>query len=291
MVGSEHRSEREGAERCGAFGLRDGTSIAERLQRIRRSPVLAAHRLTLCGVIEARPLSLARLAAISVGTVLTLSAEQLTALMLVRARSPAGLLPPPELIRPISALPAPLTVRLAEESRAAPSPGNRSVGNHSSVTAGAKQMNGSRSSGSSELDGAAVGEGGAFDRALDQLLAELERIEPLTEAELPESNLIPPGSAPTRPALSGLLDAVRIKLTVELGAIELSLNDLLELGCGTTIDVTLAAGHPVSLTIDSQRIATGRLVPGESMLAIEITAVEEESGETEQQQSSGADKQ
>jgi len=73
-----------------------------------------------------------------------------------------------------------------------------------------------------------------------------------------------------------LLSSVRVELSVEIGRLNLSLGDLLELSKGTRLDLQLQEDLPVTLSIDSVPIASGRVVFDGDEPSVEITELHDE---------------
>jgi flagellar motor switch protein FliN/FliY len=72
--------------------------------------------------------------------------------------------------------------------------------------------------------------------------------------------------------LEVLLD-VPVKVTVELGACQMSMRDVLQLNSGSVVQLDKIAEAPVDLYVNQKRIAHGEVVVFEDRLGIKITKV------------------
>ena len=77
-------------------------------------------------------------------------------------------------------------------------------------------------------------------------------------------------TAKTPPNLDLLLD-VRVKLTVELGACQLPMRDVLQLAAGSVVKLDKAARAPVDIYVNQKRIARGEVVVVDDTYGIKIT--------------------
>jgi len=72
--------------------------------------------------------------------------------------------------------------------------------------------------------------------------------------------------------LEVLLD-VPVKVTVELGACQMPMRDVLQLNSGSVVQLDKIAEAPVDLYVNQKRIAHGEVVVIEDRLGIKITKV------------------
>jgi flagellar motor switch protein FliN/FliY len=72
--------------------------------------------------------------------------------------------------------------------------------------------------------------------------------------------------------LEMLLD-VRVKLTVELGACQLPMRDVLQLAVGSVVKLDKTAQAPVDLYVNQKRIARGEVVVVDDSYGIKITEI------------------
>ena len=77
-------------------------------------------------------------------------------------------------------------------------------------------------------------------------------------------------SAKSPPNLELLLD-VRVKLTVELGACQIPMRDVLQLNAGSVVKLEKAAQTPVDLYANQKLIARGEVVVVDDAYGIKIT--------------------
>ena len=72
--------------------------------------------------------------------------------------------------------------------------------------------------------------------------------------------------------LEVLLD-VPVKLTVELGACQMPMRDVLQLASGAVVQLDKVADTPVDLFVNQKRIARGEVVVVEDRFGIKITEI------------------
>jgi flagellar motor switch protein FliN len=77
-------------------------------------------------------------------------------------------------------------------------------------------------------------------------------------------------TAKSSPNLDLLLD-VRVKLTVELGACQIPMRDVLQLNAGSIVKLEKAAQTPVDLYANQKLIARGEVVVVDETYGIKIT--------------------
>jgi flagellar motor switch protein FliN/FliY len=78
--------------------------------------------------------------------------------------------------------------------------------------------------------------------------------------------------APPPANLEMLLD-VKIKLTVELGACQLTMREALALNVGSVVKLDKTAQAPVDLYVNQKRIARGEVVVVDDAYGIKITEI------------------
>jgi len=85
------------------------------------------------------------------------------------------------------------------------------------------------------------------------------------------SNLMEATAAP--PANLEMLLDVRVKLTVELGACQMSMREVLQLNVGSVVKLDKTAQAPVDLFVNQKRIARGEVVVVDDSYGIKITEI------------------
>ena len=75
------------------------------------------------------------------------------------------------------------------------------------------------------------------------------------------------------PANLELLLDVRVKLTVELGACQLAMRDVLQLNIGSVVKLDKTAQAPVDLYVNQKRVARGEVVVVDDAYGIKITEI------------------
>lgn len=70
-----------------------------------------------------------------------------------------------------------------------------------------------------------------------------------------------------------LLGDIPVQVTVELGATELSLKEILELSEGSIVELNRLAGEPLDLKVGGQLVAQGEVVAVDDSYGLRITNV------------------
>jgi flagellar motor switch protein FliN len=70
-----------------------------------------------------------------------------------------------------------------------------------------------------------------------------------------------------------VLGDIPVQVTVELGAAELSLKDILELAEGSIVELNRLAGEPLDLKVGGQLVAQGEVVAVDDFYGLRITNV------------------
>ncbi|MFA5113717.1 MAG: flagellar motor switch protein FliN [Candidatus Margulisiibacteriota bacterium] len=70
-----------------------------------------------------------------------------------------------------------------------------------------------------------------------------------------------------------VLGDIPVQVTVELGATELSLKDVLDLAEGSIIELNRLAGEPLDLKVGGQLVAQGEVVAVDDFYGLRITNV------------------
>ncbi len=66
---------------------------------------------------------------------------------------------------------------------------------------------------------------------------------------------------------------VKVKITVQLGSVNLPMRDVLELGTGSIVQLTQHASDPVGLFVNDKLVAYGEVVVVEDNFGIKITEI------------------
>jgi type III secretion system YscQ/HrcQ family protein len=72
---------------------------------------------------------------------------------------------------------------------------------------------------------------------------------------------------------AGLLDDISVALVVELGRVQVSAADVVQLRAGQVIELSRAPGEPVDLVVDGKRIGKGELVEIDGELGVRILSL------------------
>jgi flagellar motor switch protein FliN/FliY len=76
----------------------------------------------------------------------------------------------------------------------------------------------------------------------------------------------------TPPNLEALLD-IPVRISVELGSAQISMEEVLQLGPGSVVQLEKAATAPVDLYVNQKLIARGEVVVMEEQFGIKITEI------------------
>lgn len=96
----------------------------------------------------------------------------------------------------------------------------------------------------------------------------MKAVESLSVPEINDDN------KNSKPLLEGKLDivaGVKVKLEVRIGKAELTVEELMALGQGSTVQLTKPVSAPVELLLDNRVVALGKLVAAEENFGIQIT--------------------
>lgn len=87
----------------------------------------------------------------------------------------------------------------------------------------------------------------------------------------------PAGARPAPvPAAGNNLDLLRdviLRVTVELGRVQMSVKDVLNLGAGSIIELDKLAGEPVDILVNGMTIALGEVVVVDEKFGVRVTKV------------------
>ena len=104
--------------------------------------------------------------------------------------------------------------------------------------------------------------------------------EPSSSQEVPEKTLAPPSKtrAPEMkeeesPSNLGLLLDIHLEITAELGRTRMIINDLLQLGQGSVIELNKLAGEPLEILVNQKLIARGEVVVVNEKFGIRLTDI------------------
>lgn len=73
-----------------------------------------------------------------------------------------------------------------------------------------------------------------------------------------------------------LLAELQVELSVELGRVSMSAEELLDLVCGQSFPLVLEEGNSVTLRLGAERVAAARLIEAAGEFQLEIVSVDEE---------------
>ncbi len=91
----------------------------------------------------------------------------------------------------------------------------------------------------------------------------------------PKTNLTPASSgdsSDSRPSMDLLLD-IPLEITAELGRTRMIINDLLQLGQGSVIELNKLAGEPLEILVNHKLIARGEVVVVNEKFGIRLTDI------------------
>ena len=89
----------------------------------------------------------------------------------------------------------------------------------------------------------------------------------------PEPAPEPPKEKKGKPASMELLLDIPLEITVELGRTRMIINDLLQLGQGSVIELNKLAGEPLEILVNQKLVARGEVVVVNEKFGIRLTDV------------------
>ncbi len=92
------------------------------------------------------------------------------------------------------------------------------------------------------------------------------------DQSVPMNELPQPGVGGANRAIDFLLD-VPLNLTVELGRTRMLVNDLLQLGQGSVVELTKIVGEPLEVHVNEKLIARGEVVVLNDKFAVRLTDI------------------
>ena len=121
-----------------------------------------------------------------------------------------------------------------------------------------------------------LSEDGGLDQEWDDPLDEASPAPP-KEAEPPAHSFdqFPAKPSPERPddrSLDFILD-IPLEVSVELGRTKMVINDLLQLGQGSVIELTKLAGEPLEILINDKLVARGEVVVVNEKFGVRVTDI------------------
>ena len=107
------------------------------------------------------------------------------------------------------------------------------------------------------------------DISWDDVEADLEKQREMIKDEANQKKSTPENRPPN---LDFILD-IPLKLSVELGRTKLLINDLLQLGQGSVIELNKLAGEPLEVLVNDKLIARGEAVVVNEKFGVRITDI------------------
>ena len=112
-------------------------------------------------------------------------------------------------------------------------------------------------------------------KSTEELLASLDDIqsaaEGVTEATMVEEPAQPP--APLQVQGLGFLADVSLSVTVEVGRARMTIQDILQLGQGSVIELTKLAGEPLDIFVNNKQVARGEAVIVNEKFGVRLTDI------------------
>lgn len=109
------------------------------------------------------------------------------------------------------------------------------------------------------------------DQETEAFLSELASPSPASSLSEVSPGLKSEGG-PTPRSLDLLLD-IPLEISVELGRVEMTIRDILELGTGSIIELPKAAGEPVEIMVNGRLIARGEVVVVEENFGVRVMEI------------------
>lgn len=112
----------------------------------------------------------------------------------------------------------------------------------------------------------------SLDAVLDQVNKELEHSNPDVAAKAPSFENLTPSKVSTGKSIDQLY-GVRLDAEVVLGRSDVSVEDMLNLGVGSVVELDRLVSDPVDLMVQNVRVARGEVVVINDQFAIRITEI------------------
>ena len=110
-----------------------------------------------------------------------------------------------------------------------------------------------------------------WEESFDDAPPEEKHTEPASHAFKPlspEKKKVPPTERP----LDFILD-IPLEVSVELGRTKMVINDLLQLGQGSVIELTKLAGEPLEIKVNNKLVARGEVVVVNEKFGVRVTDI------------------
>jgi flagellar motor switch protein FliN/FliY len=112
-------------------------------------------------------------------------------------------------------------------------------------------------------------------KSTEELLASLDDIQSAAEG-VTEATMI---EEPEKPAVPlqvqglGFLADVSLSVTVEVGRARMTIQDILQLGQGSVIELTKLAGEPLDIFVNNKQVARGEAVIVNEKFGVRLTDI------------------
>tara|TARA_Y100001936_G_scaffold86198_1_gene84486 strand:+ start:70 stop:444 length:375 start_codon:yes stop_codon:yes gene_type:complete len=110
----------------------------------------------------------------------------------------------------------------------------------------------------------------------DSAKEDFEEVGDLSEVEAIDDSLDNEGTTPVVRGQTKNLDLILdipLTLTVELGRSKMIINDLLQLGQGSVIELTKLAGEPLEVLVNQKLVARGEVVVVNEKFGVRLTDI------------------
>ena len=110
----------------------------------------------------------------------------------------------------------------------------------------------------------------------DSAKKDFEEVGDLSEVEAIDDSLDNEGTTPVVRGQTKNLDLILdipLTLTVELGRSKMIINDLLQLGQGSVIELTKLAGEPLEVLVNQKLVARGEVVVVNEKFGVRLTDI------------------
>ena len=110
----------------------------------------------------------------------------------------------------------------------------------------------------------------------DSAKKDFEEVGDLSEVEAIDDSLDNEGTTPVVRGQTKNLDLILdipLTLTVELGRSKMIINDLLQLGQGSVIELTKLAGEPLEVLVNQKLVARGEVVVVNERFGVRLTEI------------------
>jgi len=110
------------------------------------------------------------------------------------------------------------------------------------------------------------------EKTPDELMSDLEKVASAA-GDVEEASSAAKPSVPDGGKELGFLSDVALQVTVEVGRTKMTIQDLLQLGQGSVIELSKLAGEPLDIFINHKQVARGEAVIVNEKFGVRLTDI------------------